>query len=442
VAKDVSTRNPVLPTRGWSVASAGAVTAWVVVATVLQITRQPGIPAVDTIWAEDGQLFLADAVWLGGGSILNPAGGYLHLAPRLLAFVAAALPIQWSALVFALGSALIVSLLSVYVFVASRPALPSVRGRATLAAAMVLLPAAAFESVANAANLQYYFLFAAFWTLVHRPATRGGTVVASFVALVATGSTTLTLVFAPMAVWKAVRRHGLERVVGVAFLVGLSVQALTVFRAVVLDADPTLAQYPVRWSGSDATDLPGLYGLRIGAALLFGDRWVDDVWRGLGWTLAVFGLAAAAILVAAALVRGGSTLPWVLLAGGFSVLTFVLPATLRGTGHLLPTAEYSYAGNRFSLVPMWMLLTAALAVVDRTRHHGPGLVVVLVLAVLTAASYRIPTPRSAGPSWSSELVAAERVCSAGEVDEAVLHIAPAFRVPSAWRVQVPCERLG
>lgn len=415
--------------------------AWVVVATILQLTRQSGVPAVNTIWAEDGQLFLADAVREGGSAILDPAGGYLHLAPRTLSLIAAALPIRWSAFVFALGSALVVSFLSVYVFVASRRALSSSWARAVLASTMVLLPAAAFESVANAANLQYYFVFASFWALVHRPATKGGAFVASLVALVATASTTLTGLFAPIALWKAIRRHGLERAVAIAFLVGLSVQAVTVFRAVVLESDPSLAQYPVRWSASDVTDLPGLYGLRVGAALLLGDRWIDDAWLSFGWVLAVVGLVAAAITVTVALVRGGPTRRWGLVAGVLSILTFVLPVAARGTGHLLPTAMYSYAGNRFTLVPMWMLVTAALVVVNRTRRRSPGVAVIVLLSVVTLVNFRMSTPRSAGPPWSAEVASAEQRCSAGAIEETNLHIAPAFRTPSEWQVRLPCDRL-
>jgi hypothetical protein len=415
---------------------------WAATATAAQLARQPGVPSVDTIWAEDGQLFLAEALRDPLGAILDPAGGYLHLGPRLLATLAAVLPLESAALVFSVGSATIVSLLSLYVFVASRALIVSPWTRAVVAGSMVVLPAALFESVANAANLQYYFLFAAFWALVARPVAWGGVAGGIAVAGTAAMSTTISLVLGPMAVWALIRAPGTrERVIAIGFLAGMLVQAVTVFRSVVLDVDPSLgAQYPIRWGESTPGDLAGLFGLRVMAGLLMGDRWVDEGWNVLGSWLPVLAVVAFGVVIALGIRRASPHVrPWVAVTLVLSVATFSLPVLARGTGHLLPHADgFSFAGNRYVLVPMWFLLTTIALVASGLGRAFPWVASSFGM-VLAVSSFSLVVPRSDGPAWSTELEAAEARCASTSRERVVVPISPSF---APWRVDVTCERLS
>jgi hypothetical protein len=88
------------------------VVAAVVIGTFAQVIRLPGDAAYNTIWAEDGSVFLNQAINQGVlHAFTIPYAGYLHLVPRVLATVAALLPLQWAAAILGVGSALVVSLL-------------------------------------------------------------------------------------------------------------------------------------------------------------------------------------------------------------------------------------------------------------------------------------------------------------------------------------------
>ena len=91
--------------------------AAVVIGTVAQVVRLPGDTAYNTIWAEDASVFLNQALNKG---ILRaftiPYSGYLHVVPRLFAALAAVLPLAWAAAIFGIGSALVVSLLGVFLY--------------------------------------------------------------------------------------------------------------------------------------------------------------------------------------------------------------------------------------------------------------------------------------------------------------------------------------
>jgi hypothetical protein len=124
--------------------------AWTVVATALLLLRQLGAPALDTLWAEDGLIFLSDAL-AGGlrGTIAKPYAGYMHLLPRLVAWLASLAPLGWASAIVSGLPALLVALSSLFVFHASRAALEDEGKRAILAASIVLLPASHYEVLNN-----------------------------------------------------------------------------------------------------------------------------------------------------------------------------------------------------------------------------------------------------------------------------------------------------
>src|ERR671918_639781 len=86
---------------------------WVGLATALLLVRQAGAPAVDTMWAEDGEVFLSGALRRGVlVPLVSPYAGYLNAVPRLAAGLVSIAPLGLAAVLFATGSAAVVGCLS------------------------------------------------------------------------------------------------------------------------------------------------------------------------------------------------------------------------------------------------------------------------------------------------------------------------------------------
>jgi hypothetical protein len=63
-------------------------------ATLLHLARQRGVPVRNSLWAENGRVFLSDAIRDFPGTLLDQNGGYIHVVPRLVGGVVAALPVS------------------------------------------------------------------------------------------------------------------------------------------------------------------------------------------------------------------------------------------------------------------------------------------------------------------------------------------------------------
>lgn len=450
--------------RGYS--TLGAVllgTAWVLVCTLLQLERQTGVPAHDSIWAEDGHLFLTTALNhpQALSLILAPAGEYMHLVPRTLAVIASALPIPLAAPFFAFASAILVGILSVFVYVASARLIPSRMARGALVVFMVLLPAARFEVANNAANLHYYLLFASFWALLHRPQSVWGTVAGCLVVLAATMSDPSAALLSPLAIWAFVgRERPLHRAIPVAFAIGLLVQIVVVAGADAryLDgripapireeiADRTYA--PRAYGGSNPFDLPRLYGLRVVGALVIGDRFIEGAWRLLGWAIGYAGLVLVAFLLAYCVSKKAlKHRRHTLIAFAYSIAFFAFPVWVRGTEHVTPSAEsFSFGASRFVVVPM-LLLGAALAMflsepdprLGKSTWRFIQGTTLLLTAWLVLTNYAAVNFRSGGPSWSQEVAAAAKNCRISGPVYARIPVAPSF-TGNVFNVLVSCARL-
>jgi hypothetical protein len=449
-ADDTPTERALIPEgRAWN---AFLSLMWVGLATYLQLSRLQGAPAADTIWAEDGHIFLSDALDRNSvGLLWTAAGHYMHLVPRLLAALAAALPLRSAASVFAVGSALIVSLVSLYVFFASRAIISSTWGRAVLAGLVALLPAAGFESIANAANLHYFLMFGAFWALLDRPNSGWRAAAGVAVVLGATMSDPHSAILLPLAVWSFLRaKEPGHRVVPAAFGVGLLIQAVVVFQAVVLGLDAYAAQYPFRWTGSDIFLLPPLYGLRVFGPLLVGERLLDDAWRALGWAFAAIGLLVGlGLVVYEVLRRGVRGSTSVLLLAAHSAVFFAVPILTRGTEHIAPVGSdvNLVNGNRYLVIPMLFLVALVLVVLDKPDRWLPirawsliRMGASLILGAVVLANFSITSLRSAGPRWSSEVAVAEGVCATDRSAQTLIPITPI--VPGyVWNVRAPCDEV-
>ncbi len=203
---------PVLPSplRGRPrLAWAAGIAALAAGAAVL-LLRVPGQPW-HSLYAEDQYVFLVGALsdpW----HLLASYAGYLELAQRLIAQIAAAVPLGEASDVFALAGAAVASGCALFVFHASAGHISSPRWRALLAACVVLAPVAPLEIADNTVNAPWYLIMAVFWAVLWRPRTRAGMAVAALIAFFAAASDPLAVLFAPVlfarvAALRRVREH-------------------------------------------------------------------------------------------------------------------------------------------------------------------------------------------------------------------------------------------
>jgi hypothetical protein len=210
--------------RGARVLSAVVQVAAVGIASVAMLLRIPGRPAWRTIFGDDYFEFLVGAIqhpwhW-------RPYGGYVQVLPRFIAQVVSYLPLADAALAFALTGAVVAACCALFIFHASAGHIESVKLRALLAVALVLLPVAPMELIGSGVETPWYLLPALFWAVLWRPRTRPAMAVAAAVGFLTMASNILAVLLAPLLVARLyVLRRPREHAVSAGWLAGCLVQA-------------------------------------------------------------------------------------------------------------------------------------------------------------------------------------------------------------------------
>lgn len=393
-----------------------------------------------TIWAEDGLIFLTQALQLGpAAAVVEPYAGYMHLLPRLVAAVAVALPLGAAELVLGAGAALVVGLAATTTYVLSAGHLPSRVVRLLLASMVVLLPVGGLETAANVANSHWFLMAAAFWALAARPTRTAHVVLATTVVVLAAASDPLTVVLAPLVLARLLLlRRRRDHVVTAGFAVATAAQL-----AVVLGT--SRADSP----GTDPVTVLQGYLAQVPFALLVGPDRAGPLFERHGWSAVAVAVALVVLAAAVALAGSRGLGLLALTAGVASVAFFGVPVTVSWSEAFDPEGRYglSITGGRYLVVPMLLLLVVVAAGLQGVlRRAGVVVSAVAVVAVVAVASLTVvggfrPEPDlRAGPSWDAGLAAAREACAAdATLDGVDVKTAPADR--RQWVVTVPCERL-
>jgi hypothetical protein len=419
-----------LPLRSRLAATAGGVAA-LAAGTLLHLERQRGVPVWNSLWAEDGQVFLSGAVRNFRGTFFAQNGGYVHVVARLVAGIVAALPVKDAAVGMAVGAAVVVALVAGFVYVASSEIVPSRAARLALAAAVLLLPVPGSELLANATNLHFYLLFACFWALLWQ--SEASFAVGSRVAVVvATAlSDPLSALFLPLAIAAPIARRSVRALV----VSALFFAALVVQLAIIAGG-----ARPERNWGFRLGALPEIFALRVGGGLLVGDRFLGDAWDGYGRAFAYGALFLVAAVIALLLRRSDRrAVVFALIALGYAGLFFCVQLVGRGTGGMDPDLHgFRLNAARYILVPF--LLVTSVIVVLAARRPGAWVrrATLVWLAALLAVNYSVTSDRSRGPRWDRELAHARRACTTTGKRTAKVLVAPS--PPHVWFATIPCRR--
>ena len=416
-------------TRTWLIASAA-----VVAGTVLGLVRIGGVGATNSLFAEDGTIFVTENTNNGTWTALTtPYNAYLHTVPRIAAALVGLFPVRWTAAGLALFSAGLVALLALVVYEASSSvirfthALRAVprRGRSSSC------PSRRRRCSTASRTCSGILIGAAGLCMLWRPRSRPLRVVGVLVIAAAALSQPLTVLLLPIVILRFRRDRRVDLFIG-SWLIALCGYGLALVRTGVHRQDePGAATIgPARAVEHFVVDV-------IGRGQ-YGFRWLDHSRNPLGvllMGLSILTVAAAAFYVIkhrpattprdrdtrghqrARLLRTGGDLtrraPW------------VQRRAHRPPSHRAAGDPRCHAGTH-----------------ARTAHvHTATWTIVALTALVLAVNLRVPTLRSNGPSWSSGLDQARTACATTDVKKVSILITPQGPGQFAWTADLPCSRI-
>lgn len=438
---------------------------FVAAATVASLVRQSGVSAVNSMWAEDGQVFYQSIFRQSYfGALFTSNNGYLDLVPRLFIGVLGHVPVAYAAETFAVTGAIVSSLIALTVYYATAGHVPSRTMRLCMAIPTAVLIFGQEEVGNSIVNIQWYLIYGFFWMLLWTPRTVWGRVVAALVLAGAIGSDPITVAFVPLLavrLWARPWRESRWQIGGV--LVGAAYQAVgflqgdAATRPMVPKYDLTFAETGYRHqvlattfasshelsfiglAGKTKAECAGIAALIVIAAL---GAWLAKPKWWMAGVCLVFSVGFFFVVV----MQGGMPNPRycvvpVLLLIAAAVFLTAPPtrgaadsADLEGTegsASPVPGAADAAASNRggSGRIARWGRLSLF-----------PAAVVCVVVGLNFAASYYGGSiMRSTSESWSSQIHAGTVACEQNGVSEAALAIAPG--APRVWRIDVPCSAL-
>jgi hypothetical protein len=423
--------------------------AAVCIGTVVLLLRIAGVPAWDSVYAEDQGVYLFDALahpW----HLLVPFGGYEEFVPRLVGQLVSYLPLVDVAVPFALTGAGIAALCALFIYHAMDGWIRSPWLRALVGAALILLPLAPIEIADSTVGCPWYAMAALFFGLLWRPKNWAGMTAAALVAFAAASSEILALIYAPLVLFRVVALpRWREHAVTAGWLAGLLVQVPVVLESYARHTQRvTSLARPVR--------ALGFYFHNV-ALRAFG-------WRVSLRLVEIAGLNGATVIICAILV---AVFGWALVTGSRQVRVFVAVALIMGFVQTVFAAtvvpyvihqRYLYdfeGGSRYSAMPIMAMTAAAVVVVDAylrrqaiaeggdriplVRQSPGALTAVAALACVLAlgwlSDYRYVTEHISWGYWNptaEQMLAACEHSTSGEI--------------TTWTwghstITIPCSRL-
>ncbi|WP_327009562.1 hypothetical protein OHA72_21420 [Dactylosporangium sp. NBC_01737] len=383
---------------------------------------------LNSVWAEDGQEFLTDALTLPWYEPLaTPFNGYFHTVARVCFAVIALFPVSWAAALNASFAAVLTALLAVAVWAAARDRLGA--GAALVVGGSAAVPIGYVPN--TLAQLQFPLVYAGLWMLLWSPRHRGARAVAVTLPALAVLNSILGLLLVPVALLRLARRRDDALWRAVALLPGAALQLM-----------PLLAGGSRRDVGErpdlDPVSVAGTY-LRWGLPRSFlGDAWLaPPVADPLGHrALVLLGLAVPAAFVVAALL--GWTRPqWRLAAllAGFGLLAGAFQLAVHGA----PEGRYLVLITLPNIAAAVALALPADAV-DGRVGAVPFVALATLVTVVCVANLRPGGYAEGLPRWDATVAAARAQCHAEpRLRRVTVHTAqwPVL----GWEAVLPCDRL-
>ena len=408
----------------------GIPVALLVVGFVVALFRLQ-ISSWNQLWAEDGSVFLSGAYSGNPLVVLEPSAGYLHLYPRIAAWLSSIMaPLETVPVVITIFGALLTTGVATAVYLFARERLSSPVLPVVLWLEVVVLPIAGGEVANSIANSHWYLGFGAVIAALVTPRSRGLLVLQAVVIAVAVLSDPLAaLLVAPLIAVRVLTLHrGRENAASWVFGGAALIQG-------VFSVVSTLVHHERAFSPIYPTiaDFMSLFGIRVVSGSVAG---VSGTWSlvshlGKGSILAL-AITVTLFLIASALLS--RRYRWVIVAlvaasVGLAAIEFTLTWDGVGAGGLFNLE----VGGRYMVIPVLLLvaafcfgldsLTTWLAQRRRLLALGPALLLALIVITHGVNDYRVWDARSQAEDWPVALRQALAECDSPD-DVAVPAIAP------------------
>lgn len=395
------------------------------------------------LWAEDGAVFVSDALQQGPGVLFAGYAGYMHLLPRLATEVVVLLPLEIVPVGVTILAALLTGLIACACFVFLETRIASLELRLAAWVSCLALPIMGGEISNNFANLHWYLLIAAFCASVVRSRSRAMVLLQSVVLFFAVTSDALALLLLPILLFRWwVYAEGRDRVPTLAFLIGAVVQVVVVALSIVAGAGRPPAQ-----GRPGVSELLDLYTFRVVLNALFGVTFPAQLIEAFGSALPGLALAVVVAAIVAAAIVDPERRAGIIAFGGASLAFALIVFTLQWDGFARSGLLDFFTGGRYAVVPVSLLLLAVIlsadVLVERMtvgwlRHTVASLVLIAIL-VPSAVDFRAANVRAGATSWVNGLDAAAAACerTPGE-DLANVGLAPSW----FGGMIVPCSAIS
>jgi hypothetical protein len=408
--------------------AATAIAAIIVFAAAL--FRQAGVPKIETLWAEDGVVFLQCAYDHGPLSCIGQSyQGYVHLVPRLVAAIASAVPPAAAPATFAILAALIAAGAAAIAARSIAEATSSPLAGLLGGAGLGLVWQAGREILGNAANV-HWVLFGA--TTIAIVGSWVGSRISPW-AIGMAGITGLTSAFSPLIA-----------VFSLGSVIGRRPRAPLLF---IVSTSTALVQVTVELTSHRV--IPPGPGVTAGEVI---DFFRDEVIRhGFFGQVPLPPDVVVPILVVVTFAGLLFVQPDRKVVVGVSLALGVLVAT--GVGLCVFSLILNGSLNpRYAYFPAAMIV-AALAIAGGFLAAGFGRgspprrrwarivmpSIIVLVGVGFAPAFRLQARASSGPDVPAEIRAAAAACAPGSVATIPISPTPASDL---WAVMIPCSRLA
>lgn len=408
-----------------------------VVATAVAFLRLGQAAWNGTMWAEDGGVFLQDALNRGGlHSVPDTYAGYLLVVPRLIAAVVVLLPLAWQGVATNLAAALVQAAIGVLVYVAAEGRVAARWARLLVLASVVAVPVAP-EVIDSIANLQWFLLFGAAVSLLWIPITRNGWLAAGTAVLAATTTSPFAVLLLIMAIVRLIlQRNRPAFALAVVAAVGFVFQTIAMIaaprRATTHTVHPLVRGFVRRVLGDGV----------LGVARLNPAKPAASITAGLVVIVVMVGLSAFLLVR-----HRYEPVVGAAILGVLSYVFFLAPTDLGAVD-----TDTAFNGARYFVAPA-LFISLAIAilagnVVEVATWRAPswgaavalvavGLVAACIYGLVTSWSPNQDYGRRETAGWSAALAHARTTCRA---PNAPSHVAVPI-APESWHVIVSCGRV-